>query len=544
MDRDFVLLIHRTEQNDGFAYFDQDLEGRWVAWIPVNPQVEASAEPRQVTIVVDCSGSMGGASIHQAKNALREIVEQLRPEDSFSIINFGSSWQALFGCLKHASDANKKKAYRWIERTDADMGGTEVQAALNAAYSIGEKGAIERSSYHADVLLITDGETYDVPNLLKNVSLSKSRHFTVGVGTSVAEDMVRGVAEASGGACELVSPNENMAQSIVRHFKRMYMPSVTASEVVWPQASLECIPAKISRVFSGDTLHLFAKFERCPEGSATINLSFGKHSWRKQFTLQSFAKRQSEEAPSLSELTLARLAVSEFLRNGDGSKETKIMLGVNYQLQSTLTNYLMVVERDKKNESEFGPELRKVPGMLQAGWGGTSSHEMLSANICEGTSEYPDSVARLRRPQGHSTSSAEYLDMPAFMRRSTAPVIFGPTHFGKNLNDYSGRWPGHYFKALPKTIDELLDLGVSDNVAENLRILIDIFQVSEQDVVNVFLNLFSQTETAKALLSKSLIRCISKVAKKCIAHAELSKAIRKEVGFIVDGKGWVPVSYI
>jgi Ca-activated chloride channel family protein len=43
------------------------------------------------------------------------------------------------------------------------------------------------------------------------------RVFAVGVGSAVAEEMLRRLAQETGGACELVSPREGMAEKIARH---------------------------------------------------------------------------------------------------------------------------------------------------------------------------------------------------------------------------------------------------------------------------------------------------------------------------------------
>lgn len=85
---------------------------------------------------------------------------------------------------------------QWIRNTDATLGGIETGNALNMAYrtraDLAEAGL-------ADVLLITDGQTYDVESLIATAKASEHRHMTIGVGTTVAEDLVRGLAEATAG---------------------------------------------------------------------------------------------------------------------------------------------------------------------------------------------------------------------------------------------------------------------------------------------------------------------------------------------------------
>ena len=91
-----------------------------------------------------------------------------------------------------------------IEQTEADLGGTELHAALLQVFGPQSKGTTAR----ADVLLITDGEVWDIEPTVKAARESGHRLFVVGVSNSPAESLLRELAEQSGGACELVTPNE------------------------------------------------------------------------------------------------------------------------------------------------------------------------------------------------------------------------------------------------------------------------------------------------------------------------------------------------
>ena len=147
------------------------------------------------------------------------------------------------------------------------LGGTEIAKALAAAYGGFD---YKPGDQQADILLITDGQTYDVEGALQQGVKSHHRHFTVGVGSAVAEDLVRSLATKTGGACELVSPNENMAAAIVRHCKRSSLARVTAAAIQWPATPVDQRPVEIAGAFSGDTLHLFANFGEQPRVKPTL----------------------------------------------------------------------------------------------------------------------------------------------------------------------------------------------------------------------------------------------------------------------------------
>jgi hypothetical protein len=115
------------------------------------------------------------------------------------------------------SSRTRKRAPR-----STSSGCAEIAGALERAYQSRTGGEMPQ-----DVLLITDGEVGDWQPVVERAIASRHRVFTVGVGAAVAEAFVRTLAARTGGACELVSPNEGMAERITRHFQRMSAPHAT-----------------------------------------------------------------------------------------------------------------------------------------------------------------------------------------------------------------------------------------------------------------------------------------------------------------------------
>ena len=209
MDRDVVLEAHAAGVDAGRALLDRD-DGDWVVLASFRPEIPDLADggaPRCLKIVVDCSGSMSGDSIEQVRIAGERILDSLRPGDLFDIVAFGTGHRALFGRAMPASPANVARAREFVRDLDADLGGTEIESALRAAYGIDGEPGMPR-----DLLLITDGEVWDTDAAIAEARASGHRIFTVGVGSAVAEPFVRALALATGGACELVAPREDMAE--------------------------------------------------------------------------------------------------------------------------------------------------------------------------------------------------------------------------------------------------------------------------------------------------------------------------------------------
>ena len=408
MDRDFILNIRGSaEARAAFGLYAPDGED-WIALAGFQPDLAGRADQggRDCVLIADCSGSMAGDSIAQTREALLAILDRLQPADRFNLIAFGSQPHDFFQGLQPVDAAKLAQARTKVAELDANLGGTEIGAALQLAYQQ------RRQDQPLDILLITDGEVWNVQTLIAAVPRSGCRLFTVGVGAAVAERLVRGLAEVSGGACELVHPNEEMAGRIVRHFERIRAPRAEAS-VQWPVALTRQWPESIQQVFSGDTLHRLAWLPTRPEAPATLDLTLSDG--------QRFSQRVTLEPWPTAETadTLPRLAA--FRRLANLPVEEATALAVKYQLVTAHTHFLMVAVRAADEKAEDLPELRTVPQMLAAGWGGMGS--VAGALPPPPMPPYAD-VDYLEEdiPTGEGLSRSsdidlDYLDIPAFLRR-------------------------------------------------------------------------------------------------------------------------------
>ena len=366
LDRDFVLTL-RADTPASFCAGRSDGDG-WTALASLHlpPAPEAADRPLALKIVIDCSGSMAGTSIAQARKAGLEILDRLAPADRFSVTLFGSAHRHLFPGLVPATPENLAVARQAFAALDADMGGTEMGKALRAAFAL---GLADGEAMSPALLLITDGEIWQSEALVAEARQTGHRAFTVGVGSAVAEGLLRGLAEGTGGACELVAPQEGMAERILAQFHRLRQPQLRDLAIAWPAQPLwqTALPAGL---FAGDTLHVFAGFTSPVSGM-----------------VRATARRDAEDIEVACAVAESRSAdlprVAAARRMEELPDAEKLRLALAHQLPSSLTNYLVVAEREVKAEDL--PVLHRVPQMLAAGWGGTGvavpSH-MVEAELC------------------------------------------------------------------------------------------------------------------------------------------------------------------
>ena len=355
MDRDFVVAIDELE-GASFACAAADGEA-FAAIASFCPKLSEQA-PKDVAlkILVDCSGSMQGESIEQAQEALHELSLALTEKDLISYSKFGSK-------VIHTSNQLERFGQQYLSDvlapaildTEADMGGTELDAALHSTFKLSFAKAFTEG---CDLLLITDGDVWEIEDIVRQAKVSQHRIFAIGVGSAPAESLLRDLAEQTGGACELVTPSESIAQAVMRMLQRMRTARTNdltiswGEEVVW-QSSLP------KQVFSEETIHVFAQLKSKPSNPPKLQWTEGEASFN--------ASAHAMEWDATS--TTARLAAGAKIATPISQKEAT-ELALKYQLASKYTNLLLVHIREDEDKAIGLPTLEKIQQMQAAGWGG------------------------------------------------------------------------------------------------------------------------------------------------------------------------------
>lgn len=158
--------------------------------------------PVNLALVIDRSGSMSGFKLNQAKQAARQLVSQLRPEDRLTIVHYGSDVKAMEGV--NATDENRDRLLAYIDGI-WDDGGTNIAAGLTTARDL-----LMRSKHDFKVnriVLISDGQPTEgitdhasLIDLARQVRQDGASLSSIGVGTDFNEQLMEAFAEVGAGA--------------------------------------------------------------------------------------------------------------------------------------------------------------------------------------------------------------------------------------------------------------------------------------------------------------------------------------------------------
>lgn len=228
-------------------------------------------EPRDVTVVVDVSGSMSGEKIEQARAALREILASLAAEDRFRLVAFSNAVRPHAEAWSPARGPALEGARRWVDALVAD-GGTNIEGALDEAFRLESPPA-----RLPVVIFLTDGLPSvgeQSPERLADraeTSVGRARVFAFGVGHDVNTHLLDRLGEVGRGSTEYVQPGENVERAVSLLAAKVRHPVLTDLELGdAPVRLTEIHPVHIPDVFVGEELVLFGRYTGAGTGTVTI----------------------------------------------------------------------------------------------------------------------------------------------------------------------------------------------------------------------------------------------------------------------------------
>jgi Ca-activated chloride channel family protein len=365
-DRDFELAwTPRAAALPQAAWFTEERDGAYYGLLMVLPPGPARAVrlPREVIFVLDTSGSMGGASLRQAKEALALALGRLQPDDRFNVIEFNSSARGLFPAAREADVDSLRAATRWVGSLDA-RGGTEMASALHLALD----GA-QDSTRVRQVIFLTDGAVGNEERLfgLIRSRLGGSRLFTVGIGSAPNSHFMTKAAQLGRGTFTYIGRIEEVRARMSELFGKLETPVLKGLQAYWPQgAQVEAWPARLPDLYAGEPVVLVARLERL-EGEVRIGGTRNGAAWQARVPLA-----RPADAPGIGSLW-AREKVSallDSLREGAPESEVRaqvIELASAHRLVTRYTSFV-AVDKAPARPPEEALKLAEVPVLFPDGW--------------------------------------------------------------------------------------------------------------------------------------------------------------------------------
>ena len=310
-ENDFKLFIGTNPSKIGMSllsYKKPDEEGFF--FLDISPGFAAGQDEivnKDITFVLDVSGSMAGEKIEQAKKALNFCIDNLNENDRFEIIKFSTEAQAVFEKRMQANSANIKKAKAFVKKMKA-IGGTNIDEALSLALK--EKAAANRPHM---IVFMTDGKPTigetEEGSLVKNIesyNTGNTRIFTFGIGFDINTHLLDKITALTKAYRSYITPDEDIEMKISGFYEKVSSPVLTDVKISFASGvkPFKMFPKDLPDIFKGSSLNILGRYENA--GKTTIKLEGTVNGRTETFTYAAELNDDNEKYDFIPPLWAAR----------------------------------------------------------------------------------------------------------------------------------------------------------------------------------------------------------------------------------------------
>lgn len=357
LDRDFDLFYTVSEKDVGLNLLTfkdaRGDDGYFVVMLAPKTEIAASEIlPKDVVFVFDSSGSMDGAKMEKAKEAMRYVLGTLNPKDRFNIVRFSTGTETYAGGMVTASKDEIEKARKFV----ADMvaaGGTAIDDALTDAFKL-VKPAEGRP---AMIVFMTDGEPTigetDPEAILRNARKNAPdgvRVFSFGVGTELNAVLLDRLSAELRGTPEYATADEEIEVKISSFAEKINNPVMTDLEIDFGKMAVyDVYPRTIPDLFKGGQVTVFGRYKS--SGASALTLKGRVQGKRESLVYEgTFTRKEGDDGdatsfiPRLWATRKVGYLLDEIRAKGEKTelRDEVISLARKWGIMTPYTSYLVV----------------------------------------------------------------------------------------------------------------------------------------------------------------------------------------------------------
>ena len=437
-DKDFDLTWTAAGTAPQAGLFKENVNGHDYLLGFVTPPVAGASEkihPREITFVIDNSGSMGGASMPQAKDSLLYGLAQLTQADRFNVIRFDDTMDNLFGAAVQADAQHIAQAEAFVSALSAS-GGTEMLPPMKAALVDANPND---KNYLRQIVFITDGAIGNEQELFDTIAKGRGRTrvFMVGIGSAPNSYLMTRAAELGRGTFTQIGEGVQVIDKMKDLFGKIGNPVITDIHAQIFGSTAKITPEQLPDLYRGEPVMLMADSGSL-SGVLKITGMIGDQPWEVKLPLVDAA-----QGKGISKLwarrKIAELEVASTLGQITQENADKAVLktALDHQIVSSLTS-LIAVDHSPKRPQGYVLTRADVPLNLPSGWVWESvfGNDVPAQNVphtdqkAEGdfiqlakleTAKPPAPAAQVNLPQG--ATDAELMGVIGFILAMLALVM-------------------------------------------------------------------------------------------------------------------------
>ena len=372
-NKDFILEVRQIEtahpktalfvssgKDGGDAHF------LFAAFPPMAKPTERA--PVEMFYMIDISGSMAGTSIEQARGALLQALDRLRPVDRFGILAFNHTYQEFSAEPLQATPENVAAARRYVRHLEAN-GGTEMLPALMHLMT-----KPTTPDYVRTIILLTDGDLGNEEQIFAAMrkDLGGARLYTIGIGSAPNIFLASKMAQFGRGTFTHIADISEIQEQMMRLFASIESPVLTDVQLSFEGVEVSNLyPERLPDLFAGQPLMVYGEITRGGVGRAHLTARAGNEPYEATIPINAL---EATFHPGITTLW-ARQRVEELMdhwREAEESNRTEIRESViahaiQYNLVTRFTSLVAVEEVvvNASGQNETLPVLTELPAGMQ-----------------------------------------------------------------------------------------------------------------------------------------------------------------------------------
>uniref|UniRef100_A0A674JDU8 Poly [ADP-ribose] polymerase n=1 Tax=Terrapene triunguis TaxID=2587831 RepID=A0A674JDU8_9SAUR len=310
---------------------------------------------REIIICLDCSNSMEGSTLQQAKQIALRALQMSCFGPRVNVIRFGTKFSSYAKDIKSDLAAVKE----FIISATPTMGNTDLWKTLRYL------SLLYPSQRERNILLLSDGHIQNESMTFQIVkeNIRHTRLFTCGVGSTANHHMLRSLSQYGAGAYEYFDPKSkyNWLKKIESQTSRIFSPGCSSVSIKWQQFDSNApeplhAPAQIQSLFNNERLLVYGFIPRCTQ--ATLNALINDQELQAMVSTTELQKTTGTLLHKLTARALIRDYEDGILHENETEHEMKKhtlkVLIINLSLEnSIITQFTSFVAVEKRDVNEI-----------------------------------------------------------------------------------------------------------------------------------------------------------------------------------------------
>ncbi|XP_010981129.3 inter-alpha-trypsin inhibitor heavy chain H2 [Camelus dromedarius] len=405
--------------------------------------------PKNILFVIDVSGSMWGVKMKQTVEAMKTILDDLRTEDQFSVVDFNHNVRTWRNDLVSATKTQIADAKNYIEKIQPS-GGTNInEALLRAIFILNEAnnlGLLDPNAVSL-IILVSDGDPtvgeLKLSKIQKNVRDNIGDNislFSLGIGFDVDYDFLKRLSNENRGIAQRIYGNQDTSSQLKKFYNQVSTPLLQNVQFNYPQSSVMNITQNsFHNYFKGSEIVVAGKVDpdkleqlQSVVTATSANTELVLETLAQMDGLEDFLSKDKHADPDFTRKLWAYLTINQLLAERSLAPTAAVKREITRTiLQMSLEHHIVTPLTAMVIENEVGDERMLADSPPQ------------DSSCCPGALFYGSKVPPNALPSWASPSPTPVIPMPAVGAQvlETTP----PPHVIRVEND------PHFIIYLPKS---------------------------------------------------------------------------------------------